>query len=550
MLGEGLVLAIAGSVAGALAAVLYTTAVLRALATVWRGAVGAVEFQFSAEPRTLAIGVVSGVLIALVAMWFASRKQLRHSARELLAAAGALEPRRANPGRPGWVGRALLPLCLAGAVALLVFGRGSPGAFFGAGALFLIAGLQFASARLSRAAAGDKTLDDLPQLGLRNAARRRGRSLATMIVLAAGVFMVVAVDSFRHRPQQAGAQRNSGTGGFALIGESALPVYEDLNTQKGRETYALGEEAMREVGIVPMRVREGDDASCLNLNRALQPRLLGVKPDELQARKAFRFAGQAPDAAAGTNWDYLKTRTGDGAIPAITDANTLQWALQKKLGDTLTYRDERGEPFEVKIVATLASSILQGNVIIAEEHLIAKFPSQAGYRFFLIDAPAGKVALVRAALSRALEDRGFELTPADQRLAEFLAVENTYLSIFQVLGGLGLLLGSAGLAIVVARNVLERRGEFGLLEAVGFHSRQLHRLVFAEHRWLIAGGLLIGTASALLAVWPGIRERASGFPYSEMALLLAALALGCVFWTWLATRLALRGSRIQALRTE
>jgi hypothetical protein len=36
-------------------------------------------------------------------------------------------------------------------------------------------------------------------------------------------------------------------------------------------------------------------------------------------------------------------------------------------------------------------------------------------------------------------------------LAEFNTVENTYLSIFQVLGGLGLLLGSAGLGIVVAR---------------------------------------------------------------------------------------------------
>ena len=33
-------------------------------------------------------------------------------------------------------------------------------------------------------------------------------------------------------------------------------------------------------------------------------------------------------------------------------------------------------------------------------------------------------------------------------------------------------------------------------------------------------------------------------------LLLAGLALGCVFWTWLATRLALRDSGVVALRAE
>ena len=129
-------------------------------------------------------------------------------------------------------------------------------------------------------------------------------------------------------------------------------------------------------------------------------------------------------------------------------------------------------------------------------------------------------------------------------------MENTYLSIFQALGGLGLLLGSVGLAIVVARNVLERRREFGLLEAVGFRPRQLRRLVLAEHRWLIVCGLVIGTVSALVGVWPSLRERAAGFPWREMTLLLLALTAGAAFWTWLATRLALRRDQLPALRSE
>jgi hypothetical protein len=62
--------------------------------------------------------------------------------------------------------------------------------------------------------------------------------------------------------------------------------------------------------------------------------------------------------------------------------------------------------------------------------------------------------------------------------------------------------------------------------------------------------LVIGTVSALVGVWPNLVQKAGGFPVREMAILLAALAMGCVFWTWLATRLALRDSGVEALRAE
>ena len=99
-------------------------------------------------------------------------------------------------------------------------------------------------------------------------------------------------------------------------------------------------------------------------------------------------------------------------------------------------------------------------------------------------------------MSRALQDVGLELTPAAERLNAFNAVQNTYLGTFQILGGLGLLLGSAGLGVVVLRNVLERRGELGLLVAVGFRRRALQRLVLSEHGALLVLGLGIGIAAA------------------------------------------------------
>src|SRR5207253_6518351 len=120
----------------------------------------------------------------------------------------------------------------------------------------------------------------------------------------------------------------------------------------------------------------------------------------------------------------------------------------------------------------------------------------------LIDTPANSVSNVSAEFSRALQEPGLELMPAAKRLNDFNAVQNTYLGTFQILGGLGLLLGSAGLGVVVLRNVMERRGELSLLLAVGFQRRSLQRLVMGEHGALLGLGLGIGVLAAAVAVLP------------------------------------------------
>jgi endonuclease YncB( thermonuclease family) len=323
---------------------------------------------------------------------------------------------------------------------------------------------------------------------------------------------------------------------------------QDLNTQAGREFFGLDAKSLSGVSVVPLRVRDGDDASCLNLNRAQTPRLLGVKPEELQARKAFTFTALAEPADAAQPWMAL-ARTG-GDIPAIADEATITWALHKKIGDTVTYTDEQGRPFRVRLAGAVANSILQGSLIIAEPAFTRHFPREAGYRMFLIDAPAKAEAGVAAALSRALRDRGLELTPAADRLNAFNAVQNTYLTIFQVVGGLGLLLGSAGLGVVVLRNVLERRGELALLAAVGFRPRALRWLVMCEHAALQFLGLAAGLAAAVLAVLPVLLSPGAHLSFKSLSVTLGLVFLSGLFWTWAAARLALRGELLAALRNE
>jgi ABC-type antimicrobial peptide transport system permease subunit len=212
--------------------------------------------------------------------------------------------------------------------------------------------------------------------------------------------------------------------------------------------------------------------------------------------------------------------------------------------------DEQGRAFKLRLVGAVANSILQGSLLIDEAEFVKRFPGESGYRMFLLDVPSNSVSQVSATMSRALQDVGLELTPAAGRLNAFNAVQNTYLGTFQILGGLGLLLGSAGLGVVVLRNVLERRGELGLLVAVGFRRRALQRLILSEHGALLGLGLGIGIVAAAVAVLPAIVSPGTQLPYGSLALTLAAVLLNGLLWTWLATGYALRGNLLEALRNE
>ncbi|HSH95989.1 MAG TPA: ABC transporter permease [Roseimicrobium sp.] len=553
LLLEGLVIAVIGSLIGVAGGVAYARGMLHGLTTIWRDAVGTDSLSFHATTATLIGGFVGSVLVALFTLWLALRKQLNQPARELLAGeihdTGSGTTTKVRAPKMA-IGSAVMAVVLL-AAAFKQEGEAAAGSFFGAGALLLIAALSFGSFWLRRIAiASSAAVLTLPGLGVRNTTRRRKRSLATIAMLASGAFLIISIGAFRLDENENATKRSSGTGGFAFLGETSLAVHHDLNGSQGREFYNLAGKEMDEVKFVPLRVRDGDDASCLNLNRAQKPRLLGVNPAMLSDRDAFTFAKVADGVDKAKPWMALKATAPGQPVPAIADMNSILWALGKKVGDTIPYVDERGNAFDVKLVGAVANSILQGNLIIDESEFVKRFPGESGYRMFLVDAPSNAANTVSTQLTKALRDVGLELTPAPKRLAAFNAVQNTYLSTFQVLGGLGLILGSVGLGVVVLRNVLERRAELGVMKAIGFRPGSLQWLVLSEHGALLLAGLFFGVVAAAMAVLPALLAPGSALPYHSLGLTLGGVLLSGAAWTWLATVIALRGGLMDALRNE
>ena len=371
-------------------------------------------------------------------------------------------------------------------------------------------------------------------------------------LIAFACFVIVSVGAFQRDPSGLSLARDSGTGGFALMAESVAPLMYNPNTAKGREDSGLGEsDDLRDVRIARFRLRPGDEASCLTLYRPTNPRIVAPEAAFVtEGRFAFAQSIAATAEERANPWLLLNRRFADGAIPAIADQTSLTYVFHLAVGDNFVFTPEGSAPVTLRIVGTLADSVLQSELIVPEQAFMRLFPRDEGYRIWLIEAPPDRLDRISTLLEDRLSDFGVDATDTRARLASYHQVENTYLSTFQALGAMGLLLGTLGMAAVLARNVLERRRELGLLGAVGFTPRNVRTLVTAETLLLVVVGLVIGTISALVAIAPAVMERSHTLPFSNLGLLLAAVVVTGLLSSVVAVRLASAVSPVEALKSE
>jgi putative ABC transport system permease protein len=306
--------------------------------------------------------------------------------------------------------------------------------------------------------------------------------------------------------------------------------------------------------IISLRVKPGDDASCLNLYRAVRPRLLGV-PQSFVERGGFAWADS--DGSAENPWKLLEQPAetdADGVpvVPVVLEKNTANYALNlwNGIGQIYEIKDDAGRAIRLRVVGLLGGSIFQGDLLVSEKNLLRLFPEVSGRRMFLVETQPEETAQVAATLRRELGDYGLDVETSGERLARFLAVQNTYLSTFQSLGGLGLLLGTIALAAVQLRAVFERRGELALMRAAGFTRRRVALLVILENGFLLLTGLVCGIMAALVAVLPHILSRTAAVPWTSLAVTLALVLASGLIASLAAVRAAMNTPLLETLREE
>lgn len=551
---ESVLLSLIGTIIGIPLGIGYAHSVIGALTSHWQGALGDTPALWVfVYPLTVGEGAVSALAVGVLATWWGARVVTARPVLELLRGWQASSV-QVSAGR-SWTRGVLLALLAMAAVLLIVAlateAVPSQGAFFGVGALLLGAALAGTHILLQRVLRWRDAPRSIGRLALRSAAANRGRSLLLIGLLGVATFVIVAVAANSRDFSRVDIHdRTAGTGGFSLLATSSIPLRFDPATEEGRANLGFlpdEQEVLRGVEIISLMRSPGEDISCRNIARPTHPRLLGVS-EAMIARDGFRVitSEEAPD---DNPWSLLKAGPTGDIVPAFGDAASVQWQIHSGLGKSYSIETPRGE-VNLRFVGVLAGSIFQSELLVPEDELRRLYPQVDGPSCFLVDAPEGREDEVAEALRSALGAMGLQVRSTREVLNDYIQVQNTYLMMFLALGGLGLVLGTIGLVAVILRSAFERRAEFALMLATGFTRANLAWLLVVENEGLLIVGMVIGTATALIAVAPHLASAQASVNWAALVSVLAAIVLvgvvACVAGAWS----SVRGRLIDALRTE
>ncbi|MGE0020407.1 MAG: ABC transporter permease [Draconibacterium sp.] len=540
-LAEGLAVALTGGLIGLLVSVLYTSLVFSILNTLWFEIVRTDVLLIKINPATLFTGLIISLVVSLMAVFVSVRRFQNQFT-------GNRKKVKTARQKSGWL-KPVIYLFPVIAVLLVVYqvtsGQMNPGLFFVSGILLLTGILLILREFLFSIEKSGSAEFGKKRLILLNLVRNKARSMTVITLFAIGTFLVVSTGSNKLDLSAGAQKKTSGTGGFLFFAESSVPVLFDINDKDKRADEGMVED----FSAVQLMKVEGDDASCLNLNRISQPAILGVDPAALAGR--FSFAVKTKETGETDPWLALNQTNDDGTIPAIADQTVIQWGLGMKVGDILLYQNEKGDTLRLKLIAGTTPSVFQGFVLISTQNFLQNYPTHSGTSVFLVEGKPENLQPIGDELNSVFWDYGWEMTTTVKRLAEFYSITNTYLSIFMALGALGLILGTIGLAVILARSLLERKREIAVMLATGFDTKPIFRIIAFEYFILLVAGVLTGLIAAVTAVLPAFLSPGSDASGSTVALVVALILVNGFIWIAVLTKAMLQKKNLVAdLRVE
>ncbi len=517
LIDETVLIAFIASLSGSLVGYLFNILIVKALNSVWIGAVqtNAITPGFGIWPlltgfiSTLAISV-SVVLFRLKKFLSASEKGIRES----------ISPGSASGNRVYLI-TALIASAITIVSALFLSRNATTLSFISGILIFVVFILAIRQYYL-----GAKELRN-NYSGLFYS-RHPLQIVAPTIFLAAGIFAVAITGANKKETSESMLLPSGGTGGYLLWSETAVPVTEDLNSDEGRYNMGFDYGELEDMRLAQMKKLSGDNASCLNINHVTSPAILGVPVDEFIEQGSFSFASGIKERKDDNPWAMLEEKPGENTIYGIADQTVLEWSFKMKAGDTLKYTAENGQVLNIVICAGLTSSLFQGYLLIGEDNFGKWFPSVDGSSVFLIDGDKEKSTIYSQGFIDALSWYGPSVEPSIDKLASFFTVTNTYLDVFMILGIFGMILGTAGLGFILISNFNRRRKEFALMNAFGYKKNQIRGLLLRDQILMLTWGIATGIVSGITATMPSLRGSGS-FPWNILIILaLSMFTIGLV----------------------
>jgi putative ABC transport system permease protein len=167
--------------------------------------------------------------------------------------------------------------------------------------------------------------------------------------------------------------------------------------------------------------------------------------------------------------------------------------------------------------------------------------SRAISRLFMKVKPGVDPSLIAPQLEGSLLPQGFAATVATEVVESSNRQTRQFFDLIRGFLALGLLIGIAGLGVVMVRAVRERRREIGILRALGLEPSTIRVAFLSEAGFIAIEGIVIGTVLAIINTYllftkqlsrdnPGVHF---GVPLLAIAILLvgaAVVSLGMTAW--------------------
>ncbi|MCA1739411.1 MAG: FtsX-like permease family protein [Actinobacteria bacterium] len=271
-------------------------------------------------------------------------------------------------------------------------------------------------------------------------------------------------------------------------------------------------------------------------------------PEYATDREAWEALGKDPDLAILT-FPY----NGEGNYLARPELG---------VGDTLLLRDPvSGEEVEKEIVGRIKDpggfplGVING-VIVGEEAR-GELPNLRTQETFLLRVNGGSdEAAVGRELKKEFASAGAQSFLLDDILGRGQRFTDTFVKIVQAFLAFGLVVGVAGLAVISARAVHERRREIGALRALGFKRGMIGWQFIIESSLVSLLGIVLGVAVGTLGGYNLFNVTIEDpdarfiFPWTQMIALGLSVWAASLLFTIIPAVRASRIPAVEALRYE
>jgi len=153
----------------------------------------------------------------------------------------------------------------------------------------------------------------------------------------------------------------------------------------------------------------------------------------------------------------------------------------------------------LKVVGIMASDFVNNGGMVSNG-FIDDFlgPRKVQNRHYVKVEPSADADLVALSVSGALIQNGADAHSFTSVVEESLQAQIGFFGLLRAYLGLGLLIGIAGLGVVMVRAVRERRREIGMLRAMGCSSGVVRRAFILEAAFIALQGILLGVGLGMI----------------------------------------------------